>query len=183
MGSRIRRRQPENGVIRDAVIVGVSVALAIAAASTGVFHKLVTSSGIPSAMLSLVAGVLYSSIFTVVPATVAITQLASVAPIGEVVVLAGIGAMVGDAVVFRFFRGAFSVWVTSHRQSRFRYWRKRLRWWAVLAGAFIIASPLPDEIGVALLGLTPLQQRWFFPLAFALNSLGIFVIVIAVKFG
>lgn len=183
MTSRRPGRSLNAAVIRDAIIIGVSVALALAAAKSGVMANLLPTAGIPAWLASLVAGILYSSVFTVAPATVALVQLASVAPVGEIVVLGGLGAMLGDTIVFHFFQGALATWIARYRRPQFQRWRWRKRWWWIVVGALIIASPLPDEIGIALMGLTPLQQRWFFPLAFGLNSAGIFIIVLVGKYG
>jgi uncharacterized membrane protein YdjX (TVP38/TMEM64 family) len=49
-------------------------------------------------------------------------------------------------------------------------------------GALIIASPVPDEIGVSILGLTKIRYWQFFMVTFILNALGIFLIVTAAKF-
>lgn len=183
MARRVGNQPVRVAVIRDAIVVGISLGVAIVAAQQRVFSELVASMDVPIWLAIVVAGVMYSSIFTVAPATVAFTQLATFAPVTEVVVLAGLGAMLGDAVVFRFFQGAIAAWVAQHRSARFFNWPKRLQWWAIIAGAIIIASPLPDEIGIALMGLTPLQQRWFFPLSFGLNSAGILIIVLVGKYG
>ena len=52
-------------------------------------------------------------------------------------------------------------------------------WVLPVVGAIVIASPLPDEAGVSMLGLSKIKQWQFFMLAFVLNSVGIFVIVSA----
>ena len=43
-------------------------------------------------------------------------------------------------------------------------------------GALLIASPLPDEFGVALMGLAKMPTSEFVPISFSLNFLGILVI-------
>jgi hypothetical protein len=48
-------------------------------------------------------------------------------------------------------------------------------------GAIIIASPLPDELGLALLGVSTLSRPQFFLLSFAMNSLGIFIILLVAQ--
>jgi len=50
-------------------------------------------------------------------------------------------------------------------------------WLLPFIGATIIALPVPDEIGVSMLGLSKIRPWQFFIVTFALNSLGIFVIV------
>lgn len=49
-------------------------------------------------------------------------------------------------------------------------------------GAFIIASPFPDEIGVSLMGISKLKTYQFLLIAFALNILAVFLIISASSF-
>jgi len=52
---------------------------------------------------------------------------------------------------------------------------------AIFAG-FVIASPLPDEIGVSLLaGTTKISTRTFAILSYFLNTAGIFIVLLAGK--
>ena len=50
---------------------------------------------------------------------------------------------------------------------------KHFRWLTLLAGALLIASPLPDELGIALLGFSKVSTRYFAILSFVFNFLGI----------
>ncbi|MCC7436766.1 hypothetical protein IT402_02755, partial [Candidatus Nomurabacteria bacterium] len=54
-------------------------------------------------------------------------------------------------------------------------------WLAPVIGAIIIASPLPDEIGVGLIGISKMKNWQFLVLSFVLNSLGILLIVTLAK--
>ena len=56
---------------------------------------------------------------------------------------------------------------------------RSFRWLTFFAGGFIIASPLPDELGIALLGFSKLKTSLFVPLSFTFNFLGICLIGIA----
>ena len=50
-------------------------------------------------------------------------------------------------------------------------------WVLPVLGAFIIASPFPDEVGIGLMGISRMKSWQFLILAFVLNSTGIFFIV------
>lgn len=50
------------------------------------------------------------------------------------------------------------------------------RWLTWLLGGLIIASPLPDELGIGLLGFSKMKLAAFIPLSLIFNSLGILVI-------
>ena len=43
-------------------------------------------------------------------------------------------------------------------------------------GGLIIASPLPDELGISLFGFSKIKMSWFIPLSFIFNFIGIVLI-------
>ena len=45
-----------------------------------------------------------------------------------------------------------------------------------LTGAIIIASPLPDELGLAMMGLSRVPIAAFIPISYTMNFLGILLI-------
>jgi hypothetical protein len=46
-------------------------------------------------------------------------------------------------------------------------------------GAIIIASPLPDEVGISLMGLSKISTPKFIFISYILNSIGLFLIISA----
>lgn len=166
---------------RDLGIVGVSIAVAIAAQQFGWVELLLTRMVTLYWLGAIAAGVLYSSIFTVAPATVALATLATRLPVWQVAFLGGCGAMLGDLIIFRFLRSTVAIQILdwAHRRHR-RLWhtfsRRRVQWPLAILGALIIASPLPDEIGLSLMGITRLPERWMAPISLLLNGFGIYVI-------
>jgi hypothetical protein len=132
---------------------------------------------------AFIVGVFFVSTFTVAPSLVVLYYLATVLNPWEVAVLAGLGAVLGDFLIFKFFKDA----VFSELEPHFKFLKRpffaRLfgspyfAWLTPFMGAVIIASPLPDELGLSLLGLSKIKTWEFFLLAFVLNSLGIFIIV------
>jgi hypothetical protein len=58
---------------------------------------------------------------------------------------------------------------------------KKFRPLAVAAALLILASPWPDEAGLGLLGLTKTPVVKILPLIFAVNSLGIYLLVLAAR--
>ena len=132
-------------------------------------------------------GIFFVSTFTVAPASVVLFYLAKEFNIFEVVFLAGLGSMVGDYIIFRFLKDKvfeelkpiFLQLGGSHVSKLFS--TPYFAWFAPALGAIIIASPLPDEIGIGLLGVTKLKNWQFMILSFVLNSFGIFVIITLVN--
>ena len=54
---------------------------------------------------------------------------------------------------------------------------------APAVGAIVVASPLPDEFGLTLLGLTKMPKKRFLALMFGLNFVGILFIALAANRG
>ncbi len=132
---------------------------------------------------AFIVGIFFVSTFTVAPAGIVLYHLADQLHPIEVALLAGAGAMIGDYVMFRFMRDKV---FDELRPVLLRLQTPKVKiifkspyfaWLLPLVGAFIIASPFPDEIGVSMLGASKIKQWQFFLLAFILNSIGIFAIV------
>lgn len=133
------------------------------------------------------AGIFFVSTFTVAPAAVVLYHLAdSLHPV-EVALLAGLGAMLGDYIIFRFMKDKVIEEVmpllrklhTARTRALFR--SPYFAWLMPVLGALIIVSPFPDEIGVSMLGLTKIRAWQFFLVTFVLNALGIFLVVTAAR--
>lgn len=104
-------------------------------------------------------------------------------------VVGGLGALLGDLTIFKIIRISFQrefnllknekpfkrVSDLIHNHIKLKFYNYFL---FIFAG-IIIASPLPDELGVAMLaGLTKIHPRIFALLSFLFNSLGILVMLL-----
>jgi uncharacterized membrane protein YdjX (TVP38/TMEM64 family) len=133
------------------------------------------------------AGIFFVSTFTVAPAGLVLYRLAENLHPLEVALMAGLGAMLGDYIIFRFMKDrVFEELAPLFRQIHTPYVRTLFRtpyfaWLLPLIGALIIASPVPDEVGVSMLGLSKIRPWQFFIVTFSLNALGIFLVVTAAK--
>lgn len=103
-------------------------------------------------------------------------------------VIGGLGALTSDYLLFKFIKLTFQDEIDRFKGSKAFMtldvlMRRRMPPKAVLylsAGiaGFVISSPLPDELGVAMMaGLTKVSTRVFAVLCFALNTAGIFVVL------
>ena len=105
----------------------------------------------------------------------------------EIALLAGLGAMMGDYLIFRFmkdrvFKELGPLFVKyGRRYFKIFYKSPYFGWLLPAVGAFIIASPLPDEAGVSILGLSKIKRWQFFAIALTLNAIGIFLVVSAAR--
>lgn len=136
---------------------------------------------------AFVAGIFFVSTFTVVPAGYVLFTLAENLHPLEVALLAGLGAMIGDYIIFRLVRDQIfdelKPILTRLQHPAFRTLFKTpyFNWLLPVIGAAVIVSPLPDEVGVSLLGLSKIRKWQFFMITFSLNAIGIFLIVSIAK--
>jgi len=169
-------------VMRDLGIIALSIIVAIILAKSGTLESILTGAQEWKILGSIVAGMFFVSLFTVAPASVVLFDLAASNPIWEVALFGAIGALIGDLLIFHFVKDNIADdinWLLRKTKqdrllSLFRL--KTIKRVVPFIGALIVASPLPDEIGLAMMGLSKMKMSLFVPLSFSLNFLGIFVI-------
>lgn len=132
---------------------------------------------------AFLAGILYVSSFSAATSVVILLVLAEkLSPI-EIAVLAALGSVLGDLFIFRLVKDGL---LEEIRPIFDRYGGKHLstllhtgyfNWTLPLLGSLLIASPLPDEIGVSLLGISKMSTWKFIAISFILNCMGVFLIV------
>lgn len=126
------------------------------------------------------AGALFVGTFTATTGAYILATLTETLNPWELGLVAGLGAVVADVTIFRFVKDGIleeleDVYNELHgRRLSHIFHIKTFRWTLPVLGALIIASPLPDELGVALMGISKLPTWKFVILSFILNSLGIF---------
>ena len=155
--------------------IALSVLLAIFVAKTGIVKGILLQNGEAEVIGSFLSGMFFTSIFTTAPAMVMLYEIAEGWAALPVALIGAFGAVVGDLLIFRFIRDRLTAGVN-------RKWIKILhlskaRFLAAIFGAIIIASPLPDELGLALMGMSNVKQRWIIPMSFVFNFLGILAIL------
>lgn len=178
------RQNPTNGfLLHDMLIIALSMYVAVVLVKTGVLSNILTSTLELEFVGSFIAGLFFTSIFTTAPAIVTLGEMARINSIVPVAIFGALGAVVGDLIIFRFVRDKFSEHVfelVSHRsmwkrmKTLFRL--KLFRCASFFVGGLIIASPLPDELGISLLGFSKIKTSWFVPLSFVFNFIGIVLI-------
>ncbi len=177
----------QSHLVRDLVLVVFSILIAVILAKTGVLQDLITSTQELKFISSFIAGIFFVSVFTAAPATVVLGEIAQSNSIIIMAILGGLGALVGDLLIFRFVRDKifqdFSYLVKISRSERLAsvFKLKLFRPLIPFIGALIIASPFPDEVGVVMLGLSKMRTSVFIPLSFLLNSIGILIIGLIAK--
>lgn len=179
-------------VLLDACIITMSLAAGILLARSSfveqtsqIFYGFVY-------LASFIAGLFFTSVFTTAPAMVILGELALNNSVFPVAAFGALGAMIGDLIIFYFVRSHASAdleYIVKSIKWRERFWffrgrlfkLKFLRFILPVAGALVIASPLPDEIGIAMLGLSKLKTSVVMLLSYSFNYLGVLLVGLAAR--
>ena len=168
---------------------GLSILIGLILLKTTFFREIVFHLGNLGYIGAFFGGVLFVSTFTVSIGTALLLLLAETLHPIEIGLIAGFGAVLSDLTIFHFIRNKGFDSEIKHLIETLGgdkiihlIHTKYFSWTLPVLGAIIIASPLPDEMGVGLLGISKLKTSQFILLSFILNSIGIFVIVSAGAF-
>lgn len=178
---QIRRKK----VLRDGFIIAISIFIAVLIHQSGYLEGLLTHLfGIYFFLGALITGIFFASTFTVAIATSVFLIFAQTHNPFLIAVIGGLGAFVGDSLIFRFLRDdliadfEYLEKLFPQRLARRIIHSKLIFWVAPIMAAVMIASPLPDEIGLLVLAGIKLKYHHFFLLSFLLNTLGILIIAL-----
>lgn len=146
------------------------------------FHDALSSLGYTGAFLT---GVFFTYGFTSAPATAILLTLAKEQNILLTGFIAGFGALLGDLLIFKFIKYSLADEIKKLSKERlFNHAKNKIpktlkKYLILVLAGFIISSPLPDEAGVSLLAAsTTISIRAFSIISYALNTAGIFLILI-----
>lgn len=133
---------------------------------------------------AFLSGLLFVSLFTAVPAVILLLSFADL-NILVVALIAALGAMIGDYLILRYveYEVAYELKPLAYRFGipqtvGYLQGRKSTLGLVRLLGAGIIASPLPDEIGIGLLGMSKMRRPAFLAVCYLLNVGGILAILV-----
>lgn len=134
-------------------------------------------------LAEFLAGAFYSSFFT---SPISIAMFVLLAQKQNPVVLAliaGLGSALADLLIVKFFKDEVNKDLNMLTKSfRFHLLNKlfkllHLDFLLPVIGALIVASPLPDELGLFLLGASKMKTSQIVLLSYVLNTAGILLIV------
>lgn len=160
------------------ILIILSITLAFYLYFSGTLDRFILSLKQFQIIGVLISGALFGYAFTAAPATASLISFTDTINPLIVSFIGATGTMIGDLVIFHFFKKGLPREVkTIIKKSKLEKIRKS-KWKWIIPGVagFIIASPLPDEIGIALLGVTNFDNNSFMLLAFVLNFIGLLVI-------
>ncbi len=177
----------KNHIIQDLLILFVSIVLTVFLVKSGLAKEIFSTLHKAPAIASLIAGFFFSSVITVAPAAVAISEIAISRPVLEVAFFGALGAAVADLIIFTFVQKRVKKDIDdliseSLRKNVLSIFRLEfLRWLNPVLGMLLIVSPLPDEIGIALLAFSKVKPATLFGFAFFFHFIGMIIIVSALR--
>ncbi len=170
---------------RDALVIVVSIIAATFAFRSGALDTVFLVSPESELIGTLIAGLLFTSLFTT---PFAIAMFAAIAPEVNIIVMALLGAsgsVMGDLVLFGLIRHTFRddlehlLSLRKFRRFVAIFHRRVFRWVLPFIGALIIASPLPDELGIGLMGVSRMKVSTLVMVSYVMNTIGILLIGLA----
>jgi hypothetical protein len=175
----MKQKYRHNHLGRDLGIIVLSIIISILLIRTGVLQELMSSVEEHLILSSFIAGMFWVSAFTVIPASLILVGLAKNGSIFWIAFWGGLGALLADFVIFHFIKDDLTPDIdeiinhSKFKKIKFILKLKSFRWLFSLIGAFIIASPLPDEIGIILMGASKMNNYLFSFFMLILNFIGI----------
>jgi len=194
----IRRIGKYQWKYRNLILLALSFVVAYYMLKTPQIVSLIENLGNLGYPASFVAGMLFSYGITTAPATVALFTLGKTINPFLIAALGASGTVISDYIIFRIVRDKLlgeikllskEVKTLTKPISHLFFWEElRVRIWHAISrskvwnliipviGGLVIASPLPDEIGVAIFGAIKFDPKKFIIVAYIFNFIGIFIV-------
>lgn len=175
-------KKHQRRLLADILVVATSIAVAVAIAKSSYIGLLVSLTDGYYLVAAFVAGLFFTSAFTTAPAIAVLAKLSLAHNPALVALVGGVGALLGDLVIFSFVKShvredvMFFLGRAKKKRIRHLLEHRFARWSLAFLGAIIIASPLPDELGLAMMGLSNVRMSRFVPISLTFNIIGILMI-------
>ncbi|MDP1719245.1 MAG: hypothetical protein Q8L24_02350 [bacterium] len=168
-------------VVKNLIVLAISIGAAILLSRLGVFDLVLEFSGGLKVAGIFIAGLFYTSILTMAPAAVVLGEFATSVPPFFIALIGALGSVVGDSIllfVVKKEEADVDQVFKYYRLSRLRnfYHLRSVRIGMGIAGFMVIASPLPDELGLALMGASGIKRPLFFMISYSANFVGILAV-------
>ncbi|HEY9586036.1 MAG TPA: hypothetical protein VJJ27_00135 [Candidatus Paceibacterota bacterium] len=165
----------------DLVYMAASVLVAVFLIKRGLLTGLADNDS--SVLASFLSGIFFTSAFTIAPAAAVLGVIATKISPWIVALFGAAGAVIGDLIIFSFMKDRFADdimhLIGPNKKHRHAFFHLRLfRWLTPFVGALIIASPLPDELGLFLLGLSKTKTHLLIPISFVMNFVGVLLVAL-----
>jgi uncharacterized membrane protein YdjX (TVP38/TMEM64 family) len=173
---------------KNIILVCIGILAAVALSRVEAFHAALLQLGYLGYLGAFITGALLVSTFTAPTGMVMLFILAQRYSAVEIGLIAGAGAVLTDALIFHFVKDDLSNELADLYKhfggSHFKHLlhTKYFRWTLPVLGALIIATPLPDELGVTLMGISKMTLLRFVITSFIMHSIGIFLVISSIPF-
>jgi len=135
----------------------------------------------------IIGGAMFTSLFTTAPGIAILLSFTDDYSALTIALVGALGSVIGDLIILRVFEEKIGYELTPlikkfHLRGFFRrIKRKKERERTVLLGMLAIASQIPDEIGIGLLGIAHLPLLSLLTITYLLNAAGILVLIYGVR--
>lgn len=169
-------------VFKDICIVIISILASILMIRVGFVDWILVVFESPL-MASFVAGIFFTSLLTISPASIVLAELGTRGAPLEIAFFGALGALIGDMLLFYFVKDRISADIAALLKNKIEHYHldqmhsRYARWVLPIIGAFIIASPLPDELGIMLMGAAKMKTRYLIPVSFVMNFIGVLLVL------
>jgi len=170
------------------------------------FHQVLAQMGTLGYVGAFIAGLLFVSIFTVSTGVLILLVLAAQLPLIPLGLVGGLGAIVGDLIIFKFVRDGLMGelrlvkenikdeleeidFIDEHINNRkAKRLKKNIKallhtkyfsWILPSLGVAILMSPLPDEMGVGLMGASKIRTYQLLLMLMIIKPLSVFLVISA----
>ena len=171
------------------ILIILGIFLSYALLTSQYLHEQIPNLGYFGYLGGFIVGMFYTFYLTAIPATVGLFILGETLNPLSLALLGAAGAVLSDFIIYRFVKDSFMkeleefptikkdirTFIGLVRKS------KVLKHFIPLIAGLIIASPLPDEVGVVLLGIIRMRSKKFLIYSYFFNFLGILIITTLAK--
>ncbi len=169
---------------KNLVILAISIIISYCLSRYIPFHTFLQGLGSLGYVGAFFAGMLFVCSFTISIGAVILVLLSHQLSLLEIALVAGLGGVVGDYIIFHFIRDDLEDEIKPlYKKLGGNHLTKLLhtkyfRWTLPVMGAIIMVSPLPDELGVSLLDVSGMNSIEFLALSFVLNCSCMFLVAL-----
>ncbi len=173
-------------LLRDLAILILAIGITVWLSKIGVIELLLEETQNLEILGIFIAGFFFTSIFTIVPAAAVLGEMAVTESPILIGLVAGLGAVVSDLFILLFIKKRIvrEVQLTLSEVKK-KPWGflhlETLKFLNPIIGTIMIATPLPDEAGLFLLGFSNTSYKKLAPLLFIIHSIGIFIMVLLAR--
>jgi hypothetical protein len=147
------------------------------------FHGYILAFGEMGYLGVFLLGILYDFTFSAATSVVLLLVFAEKLVLWKILLIATLGSVVGDIFLFKYLKSNL-VSEIKHLVNRFglidkihHTGKKSIKFAFTVLGIIIIMTPLPDELGIGLLGMSDISLPQFTVISFILNLVGLYIIL------